>query len=245
MTAKALPGLPGRRALLFIASLGGILCFLPLFIQSKSFLESSTTRQFISNDWWRGASLVSLTLASLIAVDYIVENIHKMFIFIFLGPHRRDSAKSDRTNKIQDSDRDFMDDSERLVFILGMIIASITALIASSSSLPTAVQDQAGLIYLCGRMSQICLVGSAIAISLHRMSGSLFPRWALTLVVIACIVGSVAGSFLINRQYQYSNAQMGSSPLSSQFSSPSPSLAVVHAVLIIFVAGATLVSCCR
>jgi hypothetical protein len=169
------------------------------------------------------------------AVDYIVEN--SGIIWRLFG--RAPTKSEDRKNKINDLDRGFMDDAERLVFILGMIVAPITALIASSSSsLPSAVRDHAGLLYLCGRMSQICLVASAIVVSLNRMDGQLFPQWIVTLLVIVCVAGSIAGSFVINQQY--SHTQMGSASAST-----SSSMAAVHTALIIFVAGVTLLSCSR
>jgi hypothetical protein len=210
--------------LIFIAGAGGVLCFLPLFLQTKSHLESGLLRDAVTGMLCKGSSLVSITLSIVIALDLSLEVVPRLWRKLFNSGEDTQKSKKAAQSLENDRENDFLDDSERLLFISGMIVAPISIFVTS------VARENVALVYLCGRMSQICMVASAIVISLYRCDHTLFPTWAAVAIVTCCVIGTIGGAFLSN-----------TSPSSNDAVISAP--AVLQTVTLIIVAVGTISFC--
>jgi hypothetical protein len=187
-----------RVTLISLSVAGGVLCFLPLFTESPSLREHGLVLESLSSPLWIGSMTVSLTLSILLFVDLILEHIPRVVSLVLFGSVSNKDNSSDKTANVASiHEKDVFNDSERLLFIMGMLVSPITSWVQASSS-PQLVQDFSPLAYNCGRMSQICMTASALVLSLHRLDSVAFPGWMSALLVLICITGTVGGAFPVN-----------------------------------------------
>jgi hypothetical protein len=184
-----------RRVLFGIGVTSGILCFVPFFAGQSSQLEQTPLRNALSQVLWRDSSLVSLTLSVLIAAELVIETLQKPFERFLNGEEKCDcEADSDKYG----GTKSVLGGSEKLLFLLGMAVNPIVTLILHASPISTSIRDQCGLLYLCSRMSQICMVGIAVITCIFRLDPIYFPDWVVVLTAICFSSGSIAGVFVSN-----------------------------------------------
>ena len=118
---------------LLTGALGGVLCFLPLFLGVQSHLEDNALRRALENSEWDVYAASSLTLTA----PLIAETCFDLY-----SKYRENSSKKRKTleeaqreSEIQDTKRKSggggavatFTDAEKIVYLLGMIVSPATA----------------------------------------------------------------------------------------------------------------------
>ena len=179
---------------LFMTLVGGLINFLPLFIGAESYMEDSIYATSIKEEPYKDSNIFILGLLSPLVIDTVLDIFSSLYDGILESKrkHNNMDEKKKKTNKKQSTlVGSVLNNGETVVFIIGMIILPLSAL------LPDSTQKLA-LISLCCREAAITLLGGTFMCSLTRYFNGTERTIACHVteaVIVFLCIGNTIGTF--------------------------------------------------
>lgn len=168
--------------------LGGFLSFLPLIVGVDSNLEATSFGSSIRSQLFRDSCVASLALIAPFMFDSVVD-----MTGLLLGATAEHEPLLKAKSKTGRSEESFFTYTERIPFVLGIMILPVAVLTVTAMDCTNA-----GLIVSCSRKAQLMLIAGSIATSLCRHEFIVPKSVSLVSIVLFCI-GQTVGSFASNR----------------------------------------------
>lgn len=177
---------------LVLVVVGAVFSFLPLFTKEISnvdtvFTNATTVRAAPS---YIGLVHVALAVAGILLLDLLCD--------VAARSLSSTHATATRKREARGADSVILNDAEKLVFLVGLVLTPVVTLCGSDGS----NGDGRGafvLTLVCAIRCQIVLVGGACVASLARYNPRHFPPWLAGIVVVAVGVVGGTGGYVYNR----------------------------------------------
>ena len=161
--------------------ISGLCCFLPLVMGMQSNLEHTSLRESLT-------SCPEFTYSCVASVAITIPLFFDLF-FDYIAKIAETSTILKKS--ATDSGFNFLNISERLLFLIGIITLPLVTFLPSGS-------DKLALIYLCCNKCQLNLVGGAVLISLCRYDNEYWSVRSTLLSLVCFAFGLISSTFLDN-----------------------------------------------
>lgn len=163
--------------------ISGLCCLLPLCLGLSSHLEDRPLRAALgSSNQFYYTSVASIALAVPLFLDVLFDICN----LVISADSQSSKSRGNKTERYN-----FLNNSERLLILLGIIIQPLVVLVPSNTS-------NLALIFVCCNKCQQNWVGGTIALSLRRYDKDYFSNTFTITSLVAFFIGLVGSTFIDN-----------------------------------------------
>lgn len=163
--------------------ISGLCCLLPLCLGITSHLEDRPLRAALgSSNQFYYSSVASIALAVPLFLDVLFDICN----LVISADSQSSKSRGNRTARYN-----FLNNSERLLILLGIVIQPLVVLVPSNTS-------NLALIFVCCNKCQQNWVGGTIALSLRRYDKDYFSNTFTITSLVAFCIGLVGSTFIDN-----------------------------------------------
>lgn len=176
-------GVTTNRIQLGMISVTSFCCLIPLFLETESYIEETSLRKALSSRIYRDSAIAVIALA----IPLLMDTIADMFNSFFKKDHNKIDGMYIRLNDAFV----LLNDNEKIVFLVGLLILPITALLPSHTI-------NLGLIYVCCQNFQFMMVAGIVFSSLCRYDRKVWSASITYLCICLVAVAIISKSFVVN-----------------------------------------------